>query len=268
MAPPQAVPAPAEPAPGATSTDTEPAASAPAATEPDSAPCAPRGNRLLLVAAAVLAAAAIIEFCQGNTETAGPPRPASNVLGKLPPLASAPGKYRTGTKLGALAPLAFSMPTRISIPAVNLEADVITVDVNADGTIGTPSLSNAKVAGWYDRGPAPGQDGAAVMDAHVDSSLMSDYRGAFYYLGLTKPGMQVDFFRADHSEAVFTIDKVQVALKSDFPTAQVYSPTPYASLRLITCGGDFDQATHEYLGNTIVYAHLTAELPGRKTHAE
>jgi sortase (surface protein transpeptidase) len=252
MAPPQAVPAPAPPS----STDTEPAASV------------PRGNRLLLVAAAVLAAAAVIEFCQGNTVTGGPPRPTSNVLGKLPPLASTTGKNRSATKLSAPAPMPFSMPTRISIPAVNLEADVITVDVNADGTIGTPSLSNAKVAGWYDRGPAPGQDGAAVMDAHVDSSLMTDYRGAFYYLGLTKPGMQVDVFRADHSEAVFTIDEVQVALKSDFPTAQVYSPTPYASLRLITCGGDFDQTTHEYLGNTIVYAHLTAELPGRKTPAE
>ena len=231
-------------------------------------PAEPRGNRLLFVAAAVLAAAAIIEFCQGNTAPGGPPRPASNVLGKLPPLASATGKNRSGTRLSTLAPMPFSTPTRISIPAVNLEADVITVDVNADGTIGTPSLSNAKVAGWYDRGPAPGQDGAAVMDAHVDSSLMSDYRGAFYYLGLTKPGMQIDVFRADHSEAVFTIDEVQVALKSDFPTNQVYSPTPYASLRLITCGGDFDQTTHEYLGNTIVYAHLTAELPGRKTPAE
>jgi sortase (surface protein transpeptidase) len=243
MAPPQAVPAPAA---------------------PESASAPPRGNRLLFVAAAVLAAAAVIEFCQGNTVTGGPPRPTSNVLGKLP---SATGKNRSGTK-SALAPMPFSTPTRISIPAVNLEAEVINVDLNADGTIGTPSLANAKVAGWYDRGPAPGQDGAAVVDAHVDSSLMADYRGAFYYLGLTKPGMQVDVYRADHSEAVFTIDEVQVALKSDFPTNQVYAPTPYASLRLITCGGDFDQTTHAYLGNTIVYAHLTAELPGRKTAAE
>jgi sortase (surface protein transpeptidase) len=164
--------------------------------------------------------------------------------------------------------MTFSTPTRISIPAVNLAADVIAVDLNEDGTIGTPSLANAKVAGWYDRGPAPGQAGAAVLDAHVDSSLMSDYRGAFFYLGLAKPGMEVDVARADHAEAVFTIDEVEVALKSDFPTQQVYAPTPYPALRLITCGGDFDKRTHEYLGNTIVYAHLTAELPGRKTLGE
>ena len=130
---------------------------------------------------------------------------------------------------------------------------------NSDDTIGTPTLQNAKVAGWYDRGPTPGEVGSAIMDAHVDSALMSDYRGAFYYLGLTKPGMQVDITRADHTVAVFTIDEVQASLKSDFPTQKVYAATNYPALRLITCGGDFDKKTHEYLGNTIVYAHLTAE---------
>lgn len=93
---------------------------------------------------------------------------------------------------------------------------------------------------------------------------MSDYRGAFFYLGLAKPGMQIDVTRADHSVAVFTIDEVEVALKSDFPTDKVYGQTSYPALRLITCGGDFDKKTHEYLGNTIVYAHLTGEKAGRK----
>ena len=258
MAPPQAGQEPAAPTPVV-----------PTPPAPTPAAPSPRGNRLLFLAAAVLAAAGVVEFCQANTATAGPPRPASNVLGKLPPIASLTGdKARSGAKLNPLAPMPFSTPTQISIPAVNLYADVITVDVNGDGTIGTPSLANAKVAGWYDRGPAPGQFGAAVIDAHVDSSLMSDYRGAFFYLGLAKPGMHIDVTRADHSVAVFTIDEVEVALKTDFPTSQVYAPTPYPSLRLITCGGDFDKHTHEYLGNTIVYAHLTAELPGRKTLGE
>ena len=232
---------------------------------------APRGNRVLVLAAVVLVSAGVAELCQANAVTGGPPRPASNVLGKLPTFASGLGKGKSkggGATLNPLAPMPYSMPTQISIPAVNLQADVITVDVNDDGTIGTPPLANAKVAGWYDRGPAPGQDGAAVMDAHVDSSLMSDYRGAFFYLGLTKPGMQVDVVRADHSTAVFTIDEVEVALKSDFPTDQVYAPTPYPALRLITCGGDFDKKTHEYLGNTIVYAHLTSELAGRRALGE
>jgi hypothetical protein len=241
---------------------------------------APRGNRVLALAAVALAAGGIAELCQTGGTSGGPPRPASNVLGKLPPATTGleknakggkggqRGKNGAGAALNLLAPMPFSRPTQITIPAVNLAADIISVDLNADGSIGTPPLANAKVAGWYDRGPTPGQDGASVLDAHVDSSLMADYRGAFFYLGLAKPGMAVDVTRADHSVAVFTIDEVEVALKSDFPTEQVYGPTSYPSLRLITCGGDFDKRTHEYLGNTIVYAHLTGERAGRKALGE
>ncbi|SRR6266568_2858112 len=91
----------------------------------------------------------------------------------------------------------FSPRARWSAPS--LDADVVSVDLNADGSIGTASLAKAEVAGWYDCGPAPGQPGAAVLDAHVDSSLMSDYRGAFFYLGLAKPGMRINLTRADTS---------------------------------------------------------------------
>jgi sortase (surface protein transpeptidase) len=152
----------------------------------------------------------------------------------------------------------YSFPTHIAIPSVDLSADIISVGLNTDGTLGTPPLDNAKVAGWYDLGPAPGQDGSAVIDAHVDSALMQDYRGAFFTLGSARPGMHIDVTRADHTVAEFTVDEVQVALKTQFPSGKVYTPTPYPSLRLITCGGDFDSETHEYLGSTIVYAHLTA----------
>jgi hypothetical protein len=207
------------------------------------------GNRLLILIAVALAAVGILELRHVNAAS-GPPRPSAAVLGELPP-ASKPGVDTPRT-------LPYSVPTHVDIPAVNLHADVITVGLNADDTIGTPSLSNAKVAAWYDHSPTPGQMGSAILDAHVDSALMSDSRGAFFYLGLAKPGMTIDVTRADHSVAVFTIDEVQTALKASFPTDKVYAATPYAGLRLITCGGDYDKQTHEYLSNTIVYAHMTA----------
>ena len=36
----------------------------------------------------------------------------------------------------------------------------------------------------------------------------------------------------------------------------MYGRAGYPSLRLITCGGPFDQATGHYVDNIIVYAHL------------
>jgi len=212
---------------------------------------APRGNLVLLLSAVALAAAGIAQLTHTRAPS-GPPQPATAVIGTLPPLSAT-----TAPRTTAPSGLPYALPTHIDIPAVNVHAEIMTVDLGPGNTLGTPPLDNAKVAGWYDRGPAPGQDGAAIIDAHVDSALMKDYRGAFFTLGEAKPGMQVEVTRADHTVAVFTIDEVQAALKTDFPTAKVYAPTPDPTLRLITCGGAYDSKTHEYLGNTIVYAHLT-----------
>ena len=207
----------------------------------------PRGGTVfILTAMAVLTASGVAELSSSHPGS-GPPRPKATVIGRVPV-----------ARVATLVPMAYSMPAHVDIPAVNVHADLIKVDANPDGSLGTPPLSNAKVAAWYDGSVTPGQTGVSIIDAHVDSALMKDYRGAFFSLGLAKPGMEIDVTRTDHSVAVFTVDEVQAALKTQFPTDQVYADTAYPSLRLITCGGDYDPTTHEYLGNTIVYAHLTA----------
>jgi hypothetical protein len=44
--------------------------------------------------------------------------------------------------------------------------------------------------------------------------------------------------------------------KAHFPAREVYGPEPYPALRLITCGGAFDEATGHYLSNIVVYARM------------
>jgi hypothetical protein len=56
--------------------------------------------------------------------------------------------------------------------------------------------------------------------------------------------------------AVFAVDGVQRVAKAAFPTEAVYGRASYPELRLITCGGPFDEASGHYLDNIIVYAHL------------
>jgi hypothetical protein len=63
---------------------------------------------------------------------------------------------------------------------------------------------------------------------------------------------------ADGKVAGFVVDGLQKVAKDAFPTASVYGKAGYPSLRLITCGGPFDQATGHYVDNIIVYAHLAA----------
>jgi hypothetical protein len=42
--------------------------------------------------------------------------------------------------------------------------------------------------------------------------------------------------------------------KNQFPTDEVYAPTPNAQLRLITCGGTFDSTRRSYVDNVVVFA--------------
>jgi hypothetical protein len=52
----------------------------------------------------------------------------------------------------------------------------------------------------------------------------------------------------------FDVRGVERWPKAHFPTKRVFGATHDATLRLITCGGAFNQATGHYLDNTIVYA--------------
>jgi sortase (surface protein transpeptidase) len=152
-------------------------------------------------------------------------------------------------------PLAQSVPVRIAIPAIAVDAPVVQLGLNADGTVQVPPLDNHDLAGWYTGSVTPGAQGAAVMLGHVDSWSGGS---VFFKIKDLKRGDKVDVIRANGSTAVFTVDGLQKAVKVAFPTSQVYGSPGYPALRLITCGGPFDAATGSYLDNIIVYAHLTS----------
>ena len=160
-----------------------------------------------------------------------------------PRLASDPG----------VKPLARSAPVKIRIPGIGVDAPVMKVGRDADGTVQVPPLAEHNLTGWYQYGPSPGQRGPAVILGHVDSTTGIS---VFYYLKNMHAGNKVYVTLADGKVAAFAVDGLQKVAKDAFPTASVYGKAGYPSLRLITCGGPFDEATGHYVDNVIVYAHL------------
>jgi sortase (surface protein transpeptidase) len=180
---------------------------------------------------------------------------------KLPPAAAQDIPKTVGTTVpfapnpaSVAAPLAASTALRIEIPAIGVNAPVTHLDLNADGTIQVPPLDDHNLAGWYDRSVMPGANGTSVILGHVD-----DYAGpsVFYNIKNLRKGQVIDVIRADGVTAVFAVDGVQKAAKTNFPTSDVYGNVPYPALRLVTCGGPFDSKTGSYLDSIVVYAHLT-----------
>ncbi len=152
-----------------------------------------------------------------------------------------PPRPLTGTALA-------QAPTELRIPAIKVDTPLEELDLGTDGALAAPTDFNQ--AGWYVRGPLPGDPGPAVLAGHVDS-----VRGpaVFYQLRNLKAGATVQVQRAG-TWLSFTVVDVQRYPKGDFPTARVYGPTPGPELRLITCGGVFDRKAHSYLDNVVVYA--------------
>jgi len=147
-------------------------------------------------------------------------------------------------------------PMRIRIPAIAASAPVDPLGLNADGTLQVP-VDFAR-AGWYTGRPPPGAIGPAIIVAHVDSTSGP---AVFARLRDLKPGDEVTVTRADRSDVVFVIDRLESAPKNAFPTSEVYDPTPGATLRLITCAGSFDHATGHYRDNEIAFAHYVSMTP-------
>ncbi|KRF29273.1 hypothetical protein ASG91_05185 [Phycicoccus sp. Soil802] len=146
-----------------------------------------------------------------------------------------------------------SSPISLAIPSIGVNTKGI-VDLKLDKNGKLEAPQDFQKAGWYANGPTPGEFGPAVIGAHVDSKSGP---AVFYRLGSLKKGAQVSVVRKDGSTARFVIDRVARYPKNAFPTATVYGDTNgRAELRLITCGGAFDQSTGHYVDNIVAFAHL------------
>ncbi len=152
-----------------------------------------------------------------------------------------------------------SAPVSISIPAINVHAGLIPLGLNRSGSVAVPPLSEAKRAGWYDKGPIPGQPGAAAILGHVDAKSIGP--AVFYRLGDLRPGAKIYVALRNRRTVIFEIYSVALYPKTRFPTAKVYGYTSWPTLRLITCGGQFDRQSGHYLGNVVAFASYVGSRP-------
>ncbi|MEV4312474.1 sortase [Actinocrispum sp. NPDC049592] len=183
--------------------------------------------RLLLVLAAVLATGA----------SAMPAAPKT-----VAPLAVSPRWV-----VGSGVVTAVAGPVRVRVPAVGVDGPVVGMGVDAKGVLVPPA--NFGDVGWF--GVRPGEVGPAVLAGHVDSRSGP---AVFFRLRDVRIGDQVVVDRVDGSSVSFTVVSVIRVAKTAFPTADVYSPVPVPTLRLVTCGGSFDHSVRSYRDNIIVEA--------------
>ena len=234
-----------------------------------------RGALLAAAATVVLVLLAGVVIILGLRHQ-GPPQPVAAAAPAAPaPATPAPGPTRSVPGAGAAAPttpttptakapvasvdlgpiMRGSAPVRLDVPSIGMHSSTF-VDLGraADGSIEVPT--DFAAVGFYTPGPTPGQFGPAVIAGHVDS-----HQGpaVFYRLGALRAGARISVGRKDGSTATFVVDRVASYPKARFPTTEVYgNTTSRAELRLVTCGGSFDDRSGHYVDNVIAFAHLVS----------
>ncbi len=195
----------------------------------------------------IVAGTAGLVLTRHSTPATRPPPPGVHAVpAPMGPFVAPPQSAQSAQS--ALVP----RPVLLTIPLIGVRTYLVTLGRTAGGALQVPSSTT--VAGWYTGSPRPGAIGSAIIVGHVDSLTGP---GVFYRLSELRVGDRVYVRRADGSTVAFSVTAVRSYLKDSFPTESVYGPSPYAGLRLITCGGAFDSATGHYLSNTVVY---TAEV--------
>jgi sortase (surface protein transpeptidase) len=141
-------------------------------------------------------------------------------------------------------------PERVHIASIGVDATIIDLGLNPDRTLEVPE--DIRLTGWWTGRSVPGEEGPSIVVGHVDSAAAGP--GVFWRLRELNIGDVIHIERSDGSISEFRVIETELVLKDEFPTEKVYGSTEGSQLRLITCGGSFDQSARSYLGNVIVYA--------------
>gem|GEM_PF-1735859 len=227
-------------------------------------PAARRGRRARVTWPLMLAGLALVVlsgYRLAAPELSGQPGPTAGRV--LPPPAAAPASTPSGGPASASSPAAsaapmvappvVSDPARLRIPAIAVDAPVVGLGLTPQGAIDVPTGWGD--VGWYQPGVAPGAVGPAVLVGHYDSKKGP---AVFYRLRSLLAGDQMTVVGASGVSVTFVVDRTQTVSKAAFPTQEVYGPVTRPEIRLITCDGGFDEHTHHYLDNLVVYGHAIA----------
>jgi hypothetical protein len=152
--------------------------------------------------------------------------------------------------VATLAPARAAPPVHVRVDGAPIDGPIIPTGVDqGTGEFAVPP--EAGLVGWYEYGPRPGDGGSAVLAGHLD---WKHRPGVFRLLTQVRPGAIVVVTFADGAVRRFRVTENRLVLKPQLPTAAVFARTGPPTLRLITCGGEYDRSSHHYRSNVLVTA--------------
>jgi LPXTG-site transpeptidase (sortase) family protein len=141
------------------------------------------------------------------------------------------------------------VPSRLRIPSLGVDAEVESVGVKEDGTMGTPK--DFDNVGWYAPGARPGESGSAVFSGHVNNALLKP--GIFEQLSQIKKGDYITVENTAGKRNIYRVDSVE-EYPADAYTESIFAHNGPSQLVLITCDGVWVPAKKTFDKRLVVIA--------------
>ena len=146
-------------------------------------------------------------------------------------------------------------PVAIQVDGVGIDAPIETGAI-LDGAMQDPS--GPWVVAWYDQLGKVGEGGNVVMAGHVDYYTVGP--AVFWEVPTLPAGQVIRVIGEDGNAYEYTVEWTQMydvatELTPEVIQSEIIGDTGQESLTLITCGGEFNPATGEYLQRWVVRAY-------------
>jgi LPXTG-site transpeptidase (sortase) family protein len=158
-------------------------------------------------------------------------------------------KQATAAPTGTAHELNRSLPARLAIPSLHIDAPVLYMGLTKTGSMDVPSTITD--TGWYKYGPLPGNTGSAVIAGHIDG--LKGQPGVFADLGKLQAGDTITVTDLNGLMTSFVVQKSQTYGPNEQPD-EVFHSNSGAHLNLITCTGTWDSTQHQFLQRLVVFA--------------
>lgn len=143
-----------------------------------------------------------------------------------------------------------TLPQLLTIKKIGVNARILQVSVDKDNRMEVPKT--AYDVAWYNGSSRPGENGAMVIDGHVQGvggpAIFSD-------LKKLNTGDVVAVTRGDGKVFNYTVAKTETVAVSDLDMGKllVSADTAKPGLNLITCAGAYDRNADEFNSRMVVY---------------
>jgi LPXTG-site transpeptidase (sortase) family protein len=140
-------------------------------------------------------------------------------------------------------------PMKLSMPSLGVEAPIVPVGQDPDGAMAAPT--DPDTVAWYEYGPGMGVSGNVVLAGHIN---WAGRVRTFGNLHLLEPGDAILVIDEKNNGYQYVVESSHWVRAEGAPVEEIFSQTDQPTLTLITCGGEYVSATHEYLDRLIVRA--------------